>query len=103
MSNEMNFQVISTKKKKSKVEYDMYSDASTWLNPKYISTVLGKAEAENLSIRFGIKKWWHIHNKKTDEVIDYFGLKEVSKGKHPHPIDPNNKELIHNTVPTVKT
>lgn len=81
------FQVVTRKKKpiKIKVKYNMYSDASSWYNPTFVSVVEGVNEAEALASRKGYNKWWHIHDLISDNVIDYIGENEVSRGQHPHP------------------
>mgnify|MGYP000882257349 CR=1 FL=1 len=92
------FQIVSRKKKsrKIKIEYNMYSDASGWHNPTFVSVVEGVNEAEALASRKGFTKWWHIHNPYTDNVIDYYGTYEISRGHHPHPEPPQLEEETTN-------
>lgn len=77
------FEVVSKKKKrvrKPKVIYRMYSDASHWPNPNFVDNVEGIEGGLNLAIRKGLRKWWHLHNPETNEVIDFYGEKEKSRG-----------------------
>lgn len=86
------FQTVNKRKRnrKQKIEYKMYSDASSWKNPKFVCKVSGINEGLGFASRLNLQKWWHLHDEDTDNVIDFYGETEISRGKHPYPINYND-------------
>lgn len=77
------FEVPKKKKKrvrKPKVIYKMYSDASHWPEPNFVDDVEGIEGGLTIAIRKGLRKWWHLYDPETNQVIDFYGEKETGRG-----------------------